>query len=144
MVATMETQQGAADALASITRTRAAVGWTGYPTWYWLVMAAVLALFPPATMLPSNWDAIAALILVLTGTTLAVATTRIRGVRENCRGSLPPRDGLLVVGPPLGAILAAAFTIHVWWWSPIVVGVAVFAWVATTALTLRTRRTSAA
>jgi hypothetical protein len=136
----METQSGAAEALTSIARTRAAVGWTGYPAWYWLVMAGVLALLPVSTMLPSWWDAAASLVLTMTGVVLAVATTKVRGVRENCRGSLPVRDGLLVVAPALAAILAGAFTIHVWWWSPLVVGALVFAWVATTALVLRHRR----
>lgn len=139
----METQQGANEALASITRTRAAIGWTGYPTWYWLVMAGVLALLPVATMLPSWWDAAASLVLTVTGTVLAVATTKVRGVKENCRGSLPVRDGLLVVAPALAAILAGAFTIHRWPWSPLVVAVLVFAWVSTTALVLRRRRTTA-
>lgn len=139
----METQQGAADALASIARTRAAVGWTGYPTWYWLVTAGVLALFPVSTMLPSWWDMAATLVLTAGGVSLAVASTKVRGVKENCRGSLPVRDGVLVVGPALAAILAGAFTIHVWWWSPLVVGALVFAWVTTTALVLRHRRATA-
>lgn len=140
----METQQGAAEALASIARTRAAVGWTGYPAWYWLVVAGVLALLPVSTMLPPWWDASVAFVLTMTGVLLAVATTKVRGVKENCRGSLPVRDGLLVAGPALAAILAGAFTIHVWWWSPLAVGALVFAWVTTTALSLRHRRATAA
>lgn len=138
----METQKGAIEALASIARTRAAIGWTGYPAWYWLVMAGVLALFPVSTMLPSSWDMAATLVLTTTGVTLAVTTAKVRGVRENCRGSIPVRDGLLVIAPALAAILAGAFTIHVWWWSPIVVATLVFAWVTTTALVLRHRRVS--
>ncbi|MGB3438813.1 MAG: hypothetical protein WBA97_08690 [Actinophytocola sp.] len=139
----METQQGAAEALASIARTRAAIGWSGYPAWYWLVMAGVLAMLPVSAMLPSWRDAAASLVLAVTGVVLAVATTKMRGVKENRRGSLPIRDGLLVVGPALAAICAGAATRNLWPWSPLVVAVLVFAWVATTALVLRRRRATA-
>jgi hypothetical protein len=60
-------------------------------------MAAVLALLPVSTMLPSWRDASVSLVLTVTGVVLAVATTKVRGVSENCRGSLPARDGLLVL-----------------------------------------------
>jgi hypothetical protein len=72
----METQHGGA-ALASIERTRAAIGWTGYPAWYWSAMAAVLALLPASTMLPSWRDASASLVLTVTGVVLAVTTTAL-------------------------------------------------------------------
>lgn len=137
----METRHGAAAALSSIARTGAAIGRTGPPAWYWPAMAGALALLPVSTMPPSWWDASASLVLTVTGVVLAVATTKVRGVRENCRGSLPDRDGLPVVAPALAAILAGAFTIHVWRWSPLVVGT-LSAWVATTALVLRHRRAS--
>jgi hypothetical protein len=57
--------------------TRAAIGWTGYPAWYWPAMAVVLALLPVSTMLPSWWDASASLVLTITGAVLAVATTAL-------------------------------------------------------------------
>lgn len=139
----METRDGAQAALESISRTRTAIGWAGYPAWYWLVCAAVLATMPVSTMLPSPQDMAAGLVIAVSGVTLAVVSTRVRGVRETCQGSFPVRDGLLVIGPPWLAILVGAFLIRVWWWSPLVVGAAVFAWVATTALVLRRRRATA-
>ena len=71
-------------------------------------MAAVLTLLPVSTMLPSWWDASANLVLTVTGVVLAVATTKVRGVRENCRGPLPVGDGLLVIARALRHRMATA------------------------------------
>ncbi|MPZ79860.1 MAG: hypothetical protein GEV28_05450 [Actinophytocola sp.] len=141
----METEGGisaaeASAALASVGRSRARVAWTGYPRWYWLVTAAVLAVAPLATLLP-DWLGLAvcaAAVVVLA--MLAVAASRARGVCESwTRSAMRLRDLLLLYGPAVVVMLAGTFASRFAWWLPIVAAMLGFVLFAGTGLTLSAR-----
>lgn len=130
----------ASAALASVRRSRARLAWTGYPTWYWLTTAAVLAALPFATLLP-DWLGFAVCVVVgVLGGVLAVAVSRVRGVCEGwTRSAMRWREGILLYGPALVVLFAGAIWSRFAWWSPIMAAVLGFVLFAGTGLTLSAR-----
>lgn len=123
----------ASAALAEVERSRLRVAWTGYPTWYWLVVAACLGVLPFATLLP-DWlgllgVAVAAGLLLW----LVFAVSRARGVCEGVtRSAMRLREGLVLYGPALVMLLVGTSA----QWPPIVTAALVFALFAGSGLTL--------
>jgi hypothetical protein len=130
----------ASAALASVTRSRARVAWSGYPAWYWLATGACLGGLFYAMLLPSWWaggiitGAGALLVLVIR------AAGRTRGVCEGwvCT-AMSRRDAVILYGPVAVVILADVVVSRFVSWSSIVAAVLVFVVFAGTGLMLSAR-----
>lgn len=126
--------------LASTKQSRARVAWTGYPAWYWLSTAAVLAAMPLLTMLPVWLGLAGCAVLGVLGAVLAVAVGRVRGVCEGwTRIAMRWRDVVVLYGPTVVVITAGGLTSRLAWWPPVTAAVLGFVLFAGTGLALSAR-----
>lgn len=130
----------ASAALASVERSRTRVAWTGYPTWYWLVMAAGFAALQFMVLLPDLLSLVGIAVVTAGLVGVALVSGRVRGVCEGwTRSAMRLRDGLLLFGPTFVVLFAGALASRFIWWSTIPAGVLVFALFAGTGLMLSAR-----
>jgi hypothetical protein len=130
----------ASAALTSAERSRERVAWTGYPAWYWLSAAAVMALLPIATLVPVWLGLLVTAVVGVSSTVLAVAVNRARGVCEGwVRTAMRARDVAVLYGPAVAVALAGTFGARFGWWWPASAAVLAFALFAGTGLLLSAR-----
>lgn len=130
----------AAEALASVRRSRARVAWSGYPAWYWLGNGACFAALTFTMLAPGWWALVtsAGLAGLLIGVTCAAR--RVRGVCEGwVRGAMTMKESAILGGPAAGLTVVNAVVEKFVSWSTVVAAVLIFVVYAGTGLTLGAR-----